>query len=338
MKRKKNKKGNKIIREMKQCFRDLHLPVENVEKGESYDFKSKIDNDNTVARILVEYRPDCNCANISFSLGVTESGNYDEIRKLANLINGITPFSQYSLCPCCNEIILHASLFVSNHELQNDKFSWLLRYMLEIAHLANPAISALIIMGGSAEKYYDICKDNIRNVTCQEQGLNKEMEENVLNHLVSVFADLDITITDESRIEHGFVLPCAGTSELDSSIIVIMVLDPEESTIIIHAVSSFAVPDDKMTSIVELVNRINRLCGNQHLFVDSQSKKCAFLHGIRLENGLLPKEEFLNVFRGIIANVLCWFPLLQELIMFGGVSSDLIRKRIPCYNDKTTIY
>jgi hypothetical protein len=164
------------------------------------------------------------------------------------------------------------------------------------------------------------------------------MEENVLNHLVSVFADLDITITDESRIEHGFVLPCAGTSELDSSIIVIMVLDPEESTIIIHAVSSFAVPDDKMTSIVELVNRINRLCGNQHLFVDSQSKKCAFLHGIRLENGLLPKEEFLNAFRGIIANVLCWFPLLQELIMFGGVSSDLIRKRIPCYNDKTTIY
>jgi len=36
MKRKKNKKGNKIIREMKQCFRDLHLPVENVKNGEPY--------------------------------------------------------------------------------------------------------------------------------------------------------------------------------------------------------------------------------------------------------------------------------------------------------------
>lgn len=338
MKRKMNKKHNKIIREMKQCFRDLHLPVKNVGKGEPYDFKSKIDNDNTVAHIFVEYRPDCNCANISFSLGVTESGNYDEIRKLANLINRITPFSQYSLCPCCNEIILHASLFVSNHELQKDKFSWLLRYMLEIAHLANPAISALIFMGNSAEKYYDICKDNIRNVTCQEQGLSKEMTDDVLNDLASVFADLDITITDENRIEHGFIFPCADPSEPGSCINVITGLDPEESAVIIHVVSSFAVPDDKMTTIVELVNRINRLCGYQHLFVDSQSKKCAFLHGIRLENGLLPKEEFLNVFRGIIANGLCWFPILQELITSGGVSSDLIRKRIPCYNDKTTIY
>ena len=115
-------------------------------------------------------------------------------------------------------------------------------------------------------------------------------------------------------------------------------LDPEESALIIHVVSSFAVPDDKMTTIVELVNRINRLCGYQHLFVDSQSKKCVFLHGIRLDNGILPKEEFLNAFRVISADVLRWFPILQELITSGGISSDLIRKRIPCYNDKTTMY
>ena len=118
----------------------------------------------------------------------------------------------------------------------------------------------------------------------------------------------------------------------------ITALDTEDSTVIIHAVSSFSVPDEKMTTIIELVNRINRLCGYQHLFVDSQSKKSEFLYGIRLDNGILPEEEFQNAFKVMITDALCWFPILQELITSGGISSDLIRKRIHCYNDKTTMY
>ena len=333
-----NKKGSKVVREMKQCFRALHLSVENVKNGEPCEFKSKIDNANTLAEVLVEYRPDFNCVNINFNFGVMKSGNIDEIKKLINMINGITPFCQLSLCPCCNEIILHASLFISNNKLQKDKFDWLLRYMLEIVHLAYPAISMLVSMGGAAEKYYDICKDNIWNVTYREQGLDKEMKEKVLNGLASVFADLKITLTDENRIENGFVFPCVHPSEPGLCINMITALDTEDSTVIIHAVSSFTVPDDKMTTIIELVNRINRLCGYQHLFVDSLGKKSVFLYGIRLDNGVLQEEEFQNAFRVMITDALCWFPILQELVTSGGIESDLIRKRIPCYNDKTTMY
>lgn len=338
MRKKVNKKGSKIVRNMKQCFRSLHLPVENAKAGELYDFKSKIDNANTLAEVIVEYRPDFNCVNINFNLGVMKTGNIDEIKKLINLINGITPFCQFSLCPCCNEIILHANLFVSNNKLQKDKFDWLLRYMLEIAHLAYPGISMLVFKGGTAEKYYDICKDNIWNVTYREQGLDKEMKEKVLNGLASIFADLKFTVTDENRIENGFIFSCAHPSEPGLCINMITALDTEDSTVIIHAVSSFTVPDDKMTAIIELVNRINRLCGYQHLFVDSLGKRSVFLYGIRLDNGVLPEEEFQNAFKVMITDALCWFPILQELVTSGGLAADLIRKRLPCYNDRLTMY
>jgi len=264
--------------------------------------------------------------------------NNNDVKKLMNMMNGITPFCQFSLCPCCNEINLHGSLFVSDNKLQKDKFNWLLRYMLEIAHLAYPGIGMIIILGVTPEKPFSIYRDNIRHITHQGKGLNEEMKTKVSKELESVFTDLKITINDENRKEYGFVLPFDHSDDPDLTTYMTVSLDAKERTLVILASSSYTVPDEKMITILDLVNRINRLCGYHHLFVDDESKISAFIYGIRLDNGLLPKEEFLHAFQMMLKDALCWFPILQELATSGGIPTDLIRKCVPCYDDRITMY
>lgn len=338
MSSKNKKKSNKVVRDMKECFQSLLLPVENATKGESYNFKSKIDNASTLSIIKVEYRPKFNCVNINFSFGVVQSKDLTVIRKMLNLMNETTDLCQISLCPCCNEIILHASLFVLDNKLPKDKFIWLLRYLLEVAHMAYPIVGQVCILGSDPEKYCGDLHDHLWSVTHQDKGLNKEMTEKVLKDLESVFAELKITINDENRVTNGFIFSYVHPEDCGLFINMTTTLDNENGVLTIFAVSSFTVPKEKMPEVTDLVNRINRLCINDHLFIDHENMRGIFTCGMRLDNVVLSEDEFLNTFREIISDALCWLPILSELITSGGIPSDLIRKRRPCYNDQVTAF
>ncbi len=189
---------------MKECFHSFNLKTEYASKKSTYDFKTEIDNDAVHAVVTVEHRPNLNCVNINFSFGVIESSNFAELKRLLNLMNETVSFCQFSLCPCCNEVIMHASLFVPNNKLPKDKFTWLLRYLLEAAHLAYPAVGQVGLAGGDPDKHCDIYKDSLRSITHQEEGLDQETAEKVLNGCSSVCESLNIIIQDENRMETVF--------------------------------------------------------------------------------------------------------------------------------------
>ncbi len=90
--------------------------------------------------------------------------------------------------------------------------------------------------------------------------------------------------------------------------------------------------------MTDLINRINRLCIYNHLVIDHKNKRIVFTCGIRLDKGHLFKDEYFNALGAIIQDSFCWFPILRELATSKGTVTELIKKRIPCYCDETTIH
>jgi len=204
--------------------------------------------------------------------------------------------------------------------------------------MAYPIVGQVCILGDDPDKYCRDFHDHLWNVAHQEKGLNKEITEKVLKDLESIFAQLEITIRDEDRVTNGFFFSYVHPEDHGLFINMTTTLDDKNGVLTVFAASSFTVPKEKMPEMTDLVNRINRLCINDHLFVDHQSMRSVFACGIRLGNGVLSEEEFLNAFKEIIKDALCWFPLLRELITSGGVPAELICNSIPCYNDRITAY
>ncbi len=335
---KHKKNSNKVVRDMKECFQSLDLPIVNGKKEDSYDFMSNVDNNNLLARIYIEYQVAFEYVNINFSLGNIPSDKITEMLKMINLINGTNHFHQYSICPCCNEILAHSQLFIPGNNLPKDKFNWLIRDLLESANILYPLMGITLFKGGDLDKYYGIYRDTMRESRSCGNGLSEEMEEKVLKDLVSVFADFTIAVSDENSIKHGYYIESTHPEDIELLFRIGTRLDTENRIVIISGAPGLIVPDEKMAVMMELINRINRLLGSQHLFIDPEDKRTILLTGILLENGILRKEEFRKAFEMMTMSVLCWFPIFKEMVTSGGISAELIRKRIPCYKDQTTMH
>ena len=57
MSKRETKRSNQIVRDMKECFRSFHLPVDKSKKGKNVElaFTSQICNDHVCAAVIVTY-------------------------------------------------------------------------------------------------------------------------------------------------------------------------------------------------------------------------------------------------------------------------------------------
>lgn len=343
MKNKDVKRANRIVRDMKECVRSFSLPITESQPGGDYafscDFLSEIRNENVCATLMVGYDRQWEVININIVTGfVIPSGRVIEILKLLNLLNGIMPIYQCSLCPCCNEVSFHVTLRVSGNRLSKDKFKRLIHYLLEDTYRICPLIARLLMATGNLEDLYDQFMNDHKYLMGKDNKLTAEMEGRILADVKSVFADLDITINDQDRVDHGFIMQFVHPTEPGLFLRVATILHSEDEIVAISMAPSFSVPDGKLDIMMELVNRINRVCNTEHMYISGQRKDVVLLKGVMLDNGTIDKEEFKNAFGTLMGNGVRLFPIVNEQLTSSESPETLIRKLIPCYSDKTTIH
>jgi len=342
-KNKDNKRANRVIKDMKECFQSFHLPIKEVQPGTSYigscDFLSEISNDNVLAPITVEYNRNREVININIPTGlIIAPGRVTEFLKLLNILNGTLPLYQCSICPCCNEVFIHVSLHVTGNRLSKDKFKRLIRSLLDDTYLIYPLIARMLMAGGSPEDLYNRFMDDHKDLMSKENKLTSEMEDNIIEDVKLMFADFDITINDDDRVDNGFIIELVHPEDPGLFLRIATRLFSENETVVISMAPHFPVPDDKFDIVVELVNRINRVCSTDHMYISGQRKNVVLLQGVMLNNGVIDKEELKIAFETLLRNGFRLFPIINEQLTSDESPVALMRKLIPCYSDKVTIH
>jgi hypothetical protein len=332
----KNKKKKRIVRDMKECFRSLHLPIdENISvQGNpmNVEFTSQLCNDHVCAAVAVIYdeKEGYIGIDVSFLHIKVPSEKMAEILKLLNLMNGIRPICCYSVCHCCNTISWRSGLFLSGEVLPKEKFRRLIQEMLEDTYLCAPLIED-VVKSGNHNVLYDRFMDDHKDVM-KTDGISKGVKSQILGDMESVITGLKISIKEDLRLGNGFVID-GMLQGMDFPLCMGITLDNEDEMVILNQAPSFTVPDEKIPVMTELVNRINRMTGPDHLFINRQTKRVVLLKAIMIDNGVLDKKEFENSFRMLLGNGSIFFPIIKEQIASNKSPEVLLAKIRENYKD-----
>ena len=343
MKNKENKRANRVIKDMKECFQSFHLPVKEAQSETNYpfrcDFLVEIDNDNVVATIMVKYDRYREVININIANSfIIKPGRVNEVLKLLNMLNGTMPLYQCCTCPCCNELSIHASLHLTGNRLAKDKFKRFIRLLLEDTYIIYPLIARMLMAGGSPEDFYARFMDNHKDLMDRGNKLTSEMEDKILEEVKLMFDDFDITIKDEDRVDDGYIMELVYQKNPELFLRTATRLYSENEAVVISMAPPFSVPDDKFDIILELVNRINRVCSTDHMYISGQSKKIVLLKGVMLNNGVIDKEELKIAFGTMLTNGFGLFPIINEQLTSDESPETLMRKLMACYLNNITTH
>ena len=336
MTKKENKKGNQVVRDMKECFRSFNLPVNQNKSIQdnpmNVAFTSQICNDHVCAFVAVTFdRPEGYVGIDASSRLKVPSEKMAEISKLLNLLNGVSPIYGYSVCQYCNTVSLRSGLFLSGEVLSKDKFRRLIHDMLEDTYLCSPLI-AEVVAGGNPEALYDRFMDDHKDLMSKESKLSEGAKSKILGDMESVMTGLKIPIKDDERLADGFVLDCMLPG-MDFPLRMGITLDHANEMVSLSMGPSFTVPDDKISVMTELVNRINRMSAPDHLFINRQTKRVILLKAIMIDNCVLDKREFEKSIRTLLGSGRSYFTIINEQLSSNDSPGDLLKKIIGNYKD-----
>jgi hypothetical protein len=206
----KKNKNKQIVRDMKECFRSLHLPVYKNRQvyGRELVFVSKIRNDHVCAAVHVTYDREAGYVGIDASLhSNVPADKMAEVSKLLNLLNGDRPLCGYSVCSCCNDVSLRSGLFISDEILSKDKFKRLIKNAIEDTYHCNPLILEVAADGNHAALYDTFMVDH-KNEIRMDSGGSTEAASKILGDMELVLTGLQIPIQNEDRLTNGFIITC----------------------------------------------------------------------------------------------------------------------------------
>jgi hypothetical protein len=323
-----NKKSNNVVREMKECFRFFHLPVNKKNKSDedfNIVFTSEICNDHVCAVVGVVYDKKLKyvAIEIHFQPKVS-SDKLAEIWRLFNLLNRMMPLYHYAFCTCCNGISLEGGIFLSDDNLPVSKFSIFLRDLLKDSYLCAPLIKA-VAEGGNPEALHDrFRKDNliaIDNGSCS----SKEIKHRILSNVETVLAGLQIEIEEENKSDGCFVnFLCSEAEDFHLRMGIKVIADGKMITL--HLTPSFTVPDEKIPVMTELIGRINKISIHNNLFIQSDTKRISLLKGIIIDDVVLNKKEFKLVLDSILACGRTIFPIIKEQISSNESPAAIVER------------
>ena len=317
MNRAEKKKNKRIVRDMKESFQSFHLPVQDIKSPHADEmnvvFGSQLCNDHVCAAVIVTHgMPEGYVgmeADFHFKV---PSERMAEVMRLLNLINGSSPLFGYSVCQCCNGVSMHASLVLPDGSLPQGKFKRLIHEMLEDAYLCSPLMTE-VIKGGKAETVYDGFIDDHQGSMSMEGQIPQKARTQILADMESVLLGLKITIKEEERHDYGFVMDF-GFSDVNFPLRMAIRSEHENKTVTLSLAPPFVVPDEKIPAMMELVNRMNKMSGPDHWYINQQTKRVVLLRGIMVDNGVLDKKEFEIAVRTLLGTGCLFFPVVNERI------------------------
>jgi len=324
---KHKKKSNKVVKDMKECFRAFDLPIyEGIgEKPAHLALVSQICNDRVCASVIVTYYRPAAYATIYISFQIKVSPDkLAEVWQLLNLLNGMMPLYQYAFSTCCNSLSLKADLLLPDKCLPVNKFKRLLHDLLEDSYLCVPLIES-VIAGGDSEKLYKQFMDDHRDLTKKERSISKETERTILNEMETVLGWCTC-VMDENRRDDGFTMRFHAPKGTNYFLILNVKLCSENDMVTLHLASSLAVPDEKLSQLTELAGRINALSKFPHLHIDRERNRVSLYAGIMIDNGVLDQKEFDFAVRMIMTSAEQYFPLIEEQLSTNETPDALVNK------------
>ena len=330
MTKKENKKGNQVVREMKECFRSFHLPVKKNKDVESSElaFTSQLYNDHVCAEVSVIYDRQMGYAGFNiFFLPPVPSEKVPEILRFSSLLNGTQLLYRYSVCQCSNLISLQTGIYTLEETLIKSKYKRLIRTILEESYRTFPAF--MEVMDG--ENFRDVGErliDDHEDYLLGTDSYTETMKERILDDVKETLADEGINFNDTPRDNDAYVKQFQYPAVPGLNFILALAVQSESETLALSMSATFTVPDDREDIIMDLVNKINRACRGSHMYFSHEKKNVVLLSGIMLENGSLDKAELKRVFPMFVGNGFRMIPIVYEQLTSAASLETLILKAL----------
>ena len=329
MSKKENKKSNQVVKDMKECFRSFNLPVDKNkhDKESKIAFTSEICNDHVCAGVVVTHDKQRGYGEIKIeSLLEIPSERVIAVIKLLDLFNGMMPFDHYSVCPCCNSVVLKTALFLPDDGLPIGKFKRLIRNILEHTYLGFPLIYEVMI-GGNPEDASVRFREGYKALREMSDTMSDDAAGTVLRDMESVLHDHRITLQEEDRFDDGFIAAFGETELTDFVLSMIIQLFRDRALVVLELFPSFTIPDEKIVQITESINWVNRYFSGGCMFLDREDKQVRFRKGIMIDNNVLDKRELNNAIRNMLSGVCVFFPSIMDQLASNEGLETLMDKR-----------
>jgi len=321
-----NSIDNQVVMDMEECFRSFDLPVYKNKNTNDNDlaFTSQICNDHVCADVFATYDTQIGYVGIDFSFrDKVPSEKMPEILQLLNLLNGYRPLYGFSVCQRCNTISLRSDIFLSTEILPRDEFKRLISDILEDVYLCSPLIKD-VVDGGNYKELHDRFMEGHKDILNMGSKPPRNIDGKILSDMESVITDLKIHINNKDRTVNEFI----SDLKLDEMVSIRMsiTLSHENKIVVLYAAPPFNVPNEKMTVVTELVNLINRMVKQGHLYIYPQTNRVHIIKGIIIDNGGLDKKEFEMSIRTLLGNSRIFFPIITEQLSSNESPEFLLAK------------
>ena len=327
MSKKKNKQSNQVVKDMKECFRSFHLPVDDDISLGKQSFLSQFRTDLLCANIDVTHNKKNGYVRIQVIWILTDPlGRFNEVIKLLDLCNSRLTLDRLSSHPERKFVLLETNLFLSDNQLPIGKFNRLIHDILEHANIGFLLIADVMI-GKDPKDAHASFVDGCNALEEIRKEIPIEAAEIILKDMESVFHDFGISLSDEDRFEEGFFVNFAKQKQIVAVKGMVVELFTDGHIVIVELFSSFTIPDAKIDTITESVNWINMRSDVGSMYIRRDDNQVRFRKGIIIENDVLDKMEFKKTVENFISSRHLFFDIIMTQLITGE-SPDVIMTKI----------
>jgi len=218
---------------------------------------------------------------------------------------------------------------VPGNELPKEKFKKLLSLLLEETYHGYSLIDQLLFSEGcTPEILFDCYLDEQQHYINWGGELSVKRKSIILRQMQVELNHLKLDVGDHHLTDTAFLFQYAHPQNPDLTIQVGTLLYERNEAVIITVSAHLFVSDEKRTVMMDLVNRINRICGADHVYICIQTKRVILSQGIMLIDGVMDAEEFRETTRLMLGRGNRIFPVVRELLESPESPETLMHKII----------
>lgn len=323
-----NLNEDKNFKNMTECLQEAGLPVfmdPCICRNNPNILKSILIIDDLSIYIDGEYDPVNHFAKIKFCLNdPIASKDFDATRIMLNSMNADTPFYHYSLCSCCNNIEISSGLYNPMSKLFKRRFEIILSLILDEIKNIYPSMIQAIRSG----KDYNAL---MHELTSKKGGLSTEEDSSIADMTVGkkfnkVLKTMEQVLKKKNLLakeKHISTVPFATSIILPEhdDFTATLGFFVRGKNLVLSMSPPITIPDDKITYVMDLINRLNNITMIEHLWLAPETgNNIIIMKGIIMPKLVLNKDEFEWAIHSLVG---------QGLTMIGTVLEVVVSNQTP---------
>lgn len=331
-----------IFSKMKECFQEAGLPV--------FMDPCLCDNNPNKLRSLI----------IKGDLSIHIDGSYDTVnqfmkvrfcfvdpidlkdlaaaRLMINSMNAHLPLYHYSLCSDCNSLEIKCGFFAPATKLSKKKFKIILSDILAEIYVVYPLMIQTIRSGGNFSDLQDALKN--RNGSSAEKNngsgddvLNRKKLTKTLKVIEQVLKKKGMLSQEVHLKDNRFSIPGIAHDKNEETKALFGVSVNNRGYIVLSMSPSEKVPDEKMISVMDLINRLNGVLAAEHLWIDRKTNDIVVMKGIVLADKVLDRSEFEGAVQTLLIHGTVMIETVLEHIASGQQPQTMVDHLFAFHSD-----